>query len=732
MSNITLYEKIDRQRLQQVLECDNIPFENDDDPEWKDIFLKQLKIYSTKREKKDKGIPINYDRSNQYGRYTSKGLQLFQKDVRMFITNNKYIDLDFSNCHIVILNKLLKEHNRKLTSTEYVKSDGKSLLQECVDDRKKYLEKNKTTKHNMLTNLFKDTNKYMFFKDAHNQIYKEFLPELKKENKTLYNRVKKNRDKANKSYNYDGAFLALYLQNIENELLQVLYNTLIEKGFIVGCLIFDGLLVEKTMVDEEEIKNVISEVEIKIKKEKGYDIKIVLKNTNTDWIPIKGDNCLLKEKEKLLDKDFGEKFSKETARSFFDDSKNPKIIEGRFSEFMDYMNRFCCQFDEPNSYGFRNYEKTKFKFRSLSTLRDRIGLNVINTWNMSDKLLNFISPNFIVDDTKNDNRYYNQYIRPKMIEHQDTLTKDYPVLFEYLLKIVCDNDKRLFDWTLDYITTLIKKGRTNHGLVLMGGKGLGKSFFMEFLTLLVGEDYSMPINDINKLTNHFNKWMENTILIKIEEVCPNAGEYMKLQNILKTLITESQMEITPKGLDSYNIESYTNPIIATNFHNPVQATDDNRRFVFYEFSNKRKCDTKFFSLLEKQIKDNIEKLRFYFYHRNVCDLSETRPITKKEKEVIDINLNITERFIKQQYFVKGKEDDNSRLYSNFINQYKEFCRENEEKASIPKYITPILKSCGFEMKTINRKVYIQGKSFVKCDKALEDENDKNTELDDDL
>ena len=39
-------------------------------------------------------------------------------------------------------------------------------------------------------------------------------------------------------------------------------------------------------------------------------------------------------------------------------------------------------------------------------------------------------------------------------------------------------------------------------------------------------------NDINKLTNNFNKWMENTTLIKIEEVFLNAGEYMKLRKPL--------------------------------------------------------------------------------------------------------------------------------------------------------------------------------------------------------
>ena len=298
-------------------------------------------------------------------------------------------------------------------------------------------------------------------------------------------------------------------------------------------------------------------------------------------------------------------------------------------------------------------------------------------------------------------------------------------LFKYLLEIACNNNTDLYNWTLDYISCLLKEGRTKHGLVLMGGKGIGKSFLMYFLSLLIGEEYSMPINDINKLTNHFNKWMENKILIKIEEVCPNAGEYMKLQNILKTLITETQIEIIPKGLDGYNIESYTNPIISTNFDNPVQGTDENRRFVFYGVSSKRRGDRKFFGSLEKEIKENIGKFRYFFYNRNYKDLVETRPITEKEKDVIDINMSITDRFLKQQFYVTGKEDDKSRSYSRFLNDYNEFCKKNQEKPLIPKYITPILKSHGFTTKTINRKVYIQGNSLVECkiDSDSEDEQE---------
>ena len=74
-----------------------------------------------------------------------------------------------------------------------------------------------------------------YFKPIHNQIYKELLPNLVKNNKMLFTRIK-NQRKKKKDYNHNGSFLSQYLQNIENDMLQVLYNYLITVLFIKRLL----------------------------------------------------------------------------------------------------------------------------------------------------------------------------------------------------------------------------------------------------------------------------------------------------------------------------------------------------------------------------------------------------------------------------------------------------------------------------------------------------------------
>ena len=709
--DIILYEKVNEEHLNEVLNCGNLI--TGDDHIWFKQFQTQLLRYSRQKPTKH-GRKIVY-KQNGYGRHTAVCLQGFQKDVRKYISGEYYEDVDIVNAHPVFLEQLFEKYNL----------NPPKFLVEYVKDREATIKKYKLQDKLSVIKLINNENSYSKYKDIkilHDSIYNknQLLDKLKQEFKHIYKSCEKKKE------NINGSFICTILQKIENEILMVSYEYLIGLGFKIGTLIFDGFHIEKNeLINEDLFKKLSEEVLLKT----GYKVKYTFKSLKTDWKPIKNEEtCILKIIKGIIDKDFGEKFSKSIAKSFFNDDKAPKLLDGRYADFIKYMNRFLCQFDNPNSYGFRNYENMKFDFRSLNTLRERIGVNIINTWNMSDDLLNFIKPDFIVEEF-NDKRYYNMYKRPEMKEPTKNIKIMCPLYFKFISEIVCNGDTNLEEWIHNYTSQLIQIGRTFHCLVLMGIKGLGKSKYMWILSKLVGKEYSIPLNDINKLTNHFNKYLENNILINIEEVCPNAGEYIKVQNILKTLITETEMQITPKGLDSYTIKSYTNPIISTNFDNPVQATNDNRRFVFCGFSNKRCKDTIFFEALIKEINDNICYLRYYYYNRSYKDLAKTRPITETERAVIDINMSITERFITTVFNPNENEFDESRLYKNFLQQYNIYCDENKEKALIPRYLTPALKKLGFETQIHKHKIYIKGTSLIKCKINLDLEQNEESSID---
>src|SRR5690349_10304717 len=107
----------------------------------------------------------------------------------------------------------------------------------------------------------------------------------------------------------------------------------------------------------------------------------------------------------------------------------------------------------------------------------------------------------------------------------------------------------------------------------MGDMGSGKSSFTETLSFIIGDAYYMPYDDIERVTARFNGSMQKAILTSVEEVINNAGEFFKVQNTLKTIITEKKRFIELKGLEGYTIESNNNLVLITNGYNPYYITE---------------------------------------------------------------------------------------------------------------------------------------------------------------
>jgi hypothetical protein len=385
MATITLYEKINKKKMEEVLKCNNILFEKIDDETWKEQFLTTLKRYYTKKPKKN-GIEIRYEQSCNYGRYYTKyGLQTFQKDVRKYISGEFYEDVDFENCHPRIILDLLKKQNISCSS-----------LKNYVDDKNKFLIENNITKTEFLTMLYNENPpNNLILKEIHQSIYGLWFDSLKKDQKTLFDRVKKECSKKKKNYNISGAFISMFIQNIENDLLKIVYEYSIKKGYIIGSLMFDGLLIEKT---ENSIGKCFKEIEAIIKKQTGYKIKLVLKSTETEWKPI-----IDKEIVNLVEKNTYDstkyliatsKILEKDCEIVDDDGNYVGVDEDKVKILHYYLNNFICRFNNPLSFGIRFNVNDFFQIKSKEKIAERIryGFNCKKkdiSWLDSDNALTF-------------------------------------------------------------------------------------------------------------------------------------------------------------------------------------------------------------------------------------------------------------------------------------------------------------------------------------------------------
>lgn len=699
--DITLYEKINKDKLKQVLECSNIPFDKTDDESWKKAFITSLVFYNKKKVTKN-GLEIKYKQVHKYGRYYTKcGLQTFQKDVRKYISGEYYNDLDFKKCHHKIIQDLFLQNDIQ----ESV------ILREYINNTEEFLEQNNTTKDFMIKLINKDTCSNVKFQKLHEKIYKKLVPILIKDNKVLYDRIKKQRVKEKKLYNYDGSFFAHYLQNIENDGLMIMYNYFNSKGYVAGSLMFDGLYVEKC---ESNIQDEFETIQKLIKDELNFHFEIVQKSTETKWIP-KFIQPELVELNKTTETQISQKFSIETFMNLSivkekNEDGQLEINAEKMSEFMNYANKFICLFEEPHCYGWRDNCNKEYNMRTNAQIVDRTDVSALGLWKHSDLKNQYERMVFTVNSSDLKDNVYNRYVRPPVKKCETDIELQCPVFFDFLRRVIADNDESVFLYIINYISKMIQVGMTGQAIVLMGEMGTGKSTLCEILVMLVGEKYHQTLNDIHQMDSQFNSLAQTTIITIVEEVVNNGGDFHKINSKMKSMITDKHIMIQKKGIDQFMDLSNNNLFICSNGNNPIHLTVGNRRVCVICVKKHEQRNGDYFSRLRKEVNENIEYIRhFFFTFKFVNDLNSIRPTTKAELTVKNLNRTSVEFFIEECLVLKGPKTHSSRKSSYIYEQYLAFCRQTNSKVTGHKYFRPeVEKFFGIEFLVTKTGNFVQG------------------------
>lgn len=282
-------------------------------------------------------------------------------------------------------------------------------------------------------------------------------------------------------------------------------------------------------------------------------------------------------------------------------------------EYIEYLNNFICWFNHPHIIEIRYSTNTDILFRPTSQVKERIGLLHFNNWNEDDKKvyskMDFIVPRNYPNDV------YNLYTpaRSCPLSSYEELKECCPLLFDYLLNVVCNNDKDTFLFLLNWISVMFQYGKTYKCLVFVGKRGTGKSVFTILSRMMMGNDkYWQKIDQLTQITDQVNAQSEINLLTTLEDVVANGADFHLAQQVLKTKITEKTQTIRKMHCNGYTGTSNSNCIININYEHPVMIHDDNRRFTATRFSNCHINDTKYYGNLIKSIEENIESIRGYF------------------------------------------------------------------------------------------------------------------------
>lgn len=153
------------------------------------------------------------------------------------------------------------------------------------------------------------------------------------------------------------------------------------------------------------------------------------------------------------------------------------------------------------------------------------------------------------------------------------------VVREHLRVYLADQRERelllsWLSWNVQYPGVKIRWAPYIHGV-----PGDGKSFFSELVAVAMGGQNVRSLNG-STLESNFTDWAVGYALVAIEEMKQHGHNRYDIMNRLKPFITNTSVEIHPKGKASYTAPNVSNYIIFSNYLDGAPVDEGDRRYMF--------------------------------------------------------------------------------------------------------------------------------------------------------
>jgi hypothetical protein len=178
---------------------------------------------------------------------------------------------------------------------------------------------------------------------------------------------------------------------------------------------------------------------------------------------------------------------------------------------------------------------------------------------------------------------------------------DWSLMREHILHVICDGDEENYLWVEAWLARLVQfpgGDRPGTSIVLKGGQGTGKGMFANNFGRIIGPHF-VHLTSQDQLTSKFNAMFADSLLVFADESC-YPGDKAGVGR-LKGLITEPQLTIEHKGVNSFQIDNHVNLIMASNEEWVVPADWDDRRFCVLQVADVVKQNHDYFDALQAQM-----------------------------------------------------------------------------------------------------------------------------------
>jgi hypothetical protein len=717
-------------------------------------------------------LNVQYKCDNSgYGRlYANCGMQKQFREIRSIFSNKYYWDIDIENAHYNILLNICKywTHIFKIEKNQY------KYIEEYCNNRDQYLNSISDNRDfsklqftiilyggkNNFESDFKEDSKAFHTNILKDETYNiknnEILEKIKYEvnfiktkvvemyKDVLYNKSSKLNKQFKDKKNPEFSLFALYLQSIERNILLCVERFFKNKGREMHTYIHDGghitkkpnelIFPETELIELSEFVQICTGFKLKFinKPFKSSEIQNILNMTNLETSYVYPDYI----RDDIYTDDFYKKMYEFEKSHFLYRGKIYHI--GKLIEDKD-TGILYRQGDYLLSESLANIDLNYITYTRTIRYKDKIvekETSFFKEWikNKYIRRYSYIEFNPSKEQDINENTY--NYFNGLAIFNEITYKKDeiekmkIPIfeetkLYDYIYNVICTSNNELYE----YICNLIYKLLFNRGIlpgILLSlyneNKGTGKSLFCNFLSSLIGEEYSCKTDKPDNLFSNFNALIRFKLLVCLEE----SNIKIEHMDTVKDYITSTKITTTKKFEDTIQTQNYALFCQTTNTLPWIE--DGCRRIKIIQTSSHRKGDTLYWSELLQEMETFEYKYSFYkyieqnyknnydqmYFQNNFPETSITSQI-KKDNSTPFVSFLI---YITETYMYINSSIESGEPFENFediektiYNMYKTFEKNNNSGYVKTKEIYDIYTHFHTYIKNQDRKYMIPMNKF---------------------
>lgn len=711
LNNMVCYEKIDKKQLLKIINSSLLK-KDFNNPFCRKLFNNEKEqLFNYLDKINDNGfVPVSYNKTNDmnnWGRVFpehSLGLYSVRRQLRHTLAKDYYIDIDIKNCHPEILYQLcLKNGLNPKYLGKYIKNREKYI--KMIEDsylshinNKKDFQSRRDIAKRLYIRLLYFGNFENWLKDeglTYNEEYedanlfiKKFSNELNnigktiiKDNKDLDKTVEDKKAKRDNqlSYNKKGSIVSYYLQEYECRILECIFKYMVSKNLInldkPDCVLCaDGIMIPKNKYYD----GLLNEIEEEIKKEFDFDLKLITKDMNEDYIDILDSSITNKDVYKhyeFMKDEFEETHFKLMHPTMYAEiNKYDTILLRNKSNFVDaYNHKYYIEEKIKRENGKVSFETKSHKFITKWINDENIKIynkmDFLPKMDVEEGVYNTFS-GFNVENKKID-------LTGCDIKFEDTK------IYEHI-KNLCNKEDSTIKYFINTLAMKVQKPNKIIGtsIIFKSIEGCGKdSFFNFFGNKVLGSKYYLNEDKIDLIFGRFNKSIENKLLVCINET--SGSDTFTRMNCIKNGITREINMIEIKGIDPYENKNCILYIFFTNNEVVMKIDGNERRFICIECDPHIATDKIYFDALYAEFNNDIYAKLFYDYLMKIdlskFDFIKERPETNYYKSLREHNIPIFLKFIESEYVKKSNSTKTDKSYNDLFNNFSCYLQEGNFK-----------------------------------------------------